>query len=965
MSLLGLLASSSSAIGADHLPSQSSNLSDISDRLARGFDQTGTGYIARQPNRFSAEFSNSGAVKLRANADGIAIRTVAFGSGASRVTTGAPQVSRGVDNSGWPRLNLTRPNFREWYVNERSGLHHWMQVQSKPGIGQNLWVKLAVNGATGLEQIDEQTVEFKTSTAKFSYAGLLVWDANGTVLPAHLEAANDAMYVVVDDQNAQYPVTIDPVWTQQAKLIASDGANSDQFGFSVSVSGNLAVIGAPYVNLPGSDFGAAYVYRREGVTWTQEAKLVASDGASGDYLGYSVGISGETVVLGAYGDGGGSAYVFVRSGTSWSQQQKLVGNDTGSSDQFGFAVGISGNTVIVGARNADPGGSNRGAGYVFVRSGSTWTQQAKLTASDGRNSDQLGYSVGISGDRVVMGAYGVDAGATNGGAAYVYERSGSTWMQALKFVAPDAGPNDRLGFSCAMSGDTFITGARFADTGGTDRGAAYVVSKASGSWAMQAKLTASNATNGDNFGFAVGISGDLAVVGAFSSDIGGSNRGAAYSYTRTAGVWGSESLILATDSANGNQFGCSVGIDGESVLVGARLADPGGSNRGAAYAYAVYRTMSISFATQGVTTSKATTGTVTISSASATDTVIDLSSSTPALAVPSTVTVPAGSTSATFPVSAGSVNADTTVTVTGTATAFTSGTGTIIVRIPRVGGVTFDRTQVETGQTAMATILLQAPAPVGGMTVNLSNSMPSALECPATVSVPMGATRASVLVTGKPVPTDFTAKVTATPTFSEKSATILVKHGAVLSAFSFQESSISTFGSTVGMVTLTAPAPVGGVEIALSTSSNRLTVPATVTVPEGATSATFPAESGALSHPSVVVQASSSGVTRTSSVAIVRSAITSVTAPSSVVSGDSAIMTISITGVAPASGTVVTLGTDAPAVASMPASVIIPAGQSSVQVTVNTTLGKRGRVNLYANLQGQGTKSARMEVTEN
>jgi hypothetical protein len=265
----------------------------------------------------------------------------------------------------------------------------------------------------------------------------------------------------------------------------------------------------------------------------------------------------------------------------------------------------------------------------------------------------------------------------------------------------------------------------------------------------------------------------------------------------------------------------------------------------------------------------------------------------------------------------------------------------------------------------MATILLQAPAPVGGMTVNLSNSMPSALECPATVSVPMGATRASVLVTGKSVPTDFTAKVTATPTFSEKSATILVKHGAVLSAFSFQESSISTFGSTVGMVALTAPAPVGGVEIALSASSNRLTVPATVTVPEGATSATFPAESGALSHPSVVVQASNSGVTRTSSVAIVRSAITSVTAPPSVVSGDQAIMTISIAGVAPASGTVVTLGTDAPAVASLPASVIIPAGQSSVQVTVSTTLGKRGRVNLYANLQGQGTKSARMEVTEN
>jgi hypothetical protein len=113
----------------------------------------------------------------------------------------------------------------------------------------------------------------------------------------------------------------------------------------------------------------------------------------------------------------------------------------------------------------------------------------------------------------------------------VYERSGSIWTQVLKFVAPDAGINDRLGFSSSISGDTFITGARFADAGGTDRGAAYVVSKATGSWVMQAKLTASSATNGDNFGFAVSISGDLALVGAYSSDIGGSNRGAAYSYT--------------------------------------------------------------------------------------------------------------------------------------------------------------------------------------------------------------------------------------------------------------------------------------------------------------------------------------------------------------------------------------------------------------------------------------------------
>lgn len=962
---LSLFATACIASGQAVRPTQTGSLSEISDRLARGFEPSGAGFVARQPDRFSAEISTTGALKLTANAASLAIRTVAYGSGANRVATSAPQLGRGVDDAGWPRLNLARPNFNEWFVNERAGMHHWMQVQSKPGIGQNLWVKLAVSGATGLQQIDEETVELKTATATFSYAGLSVWDANGTILPAHIETANDAMYVVVDDQNAQYPVTIDPVWTQQTKLIASDGANSDQFGFSVSVSGDLAVIGAPYANLTGSDLGAAYVFRRSGASWTQEAKLSASDGANGDYFGYSVGISGSTVVVGAYGDAGGSAYVFVRNGTSWSQQQKLVGSGLGSSDQFGSAVAISGNSIVVGARNADPGGSNRGAGFVFVRNGSTWTQEARLLASDGRNSDQLGYSVGISGDRVVLGAYGADAGASNGGAAYVYERSGSTWTQALKFVAPDAGINDRLGFSSSISGDTFITGARFADAGGTDRGAAYVVSKATGSWVMQAKLTASSATNGDNFGFAVSISGDLALVGAYSSDIGGSNRGAAYSYTRTAGTWGAESLILGADNANGNQFGCSVSVDGETALVGARLADPGGSNRGAAYTFAVYRTMAISFANQGVTTGKVATGTVTISSASATDTVISLTSSTPALTLPSTVTVPAGSTSATFIATAGSVNSDTTATITGSATAFTSGTGSIVVRIPRVGAISFDRAQVETGQTALATIALQSPAPAGGITVNLDNSIPAALACPATVSVPAGATRVSVTVTGQLVPADMTAKVTATPTFSEKSATILVKHGAVLSTLTLQDASISTFGSTIGSLSLTAPAPAGGVSIALSANSNRLTLPATVTVPEGETSVTFVVESGALPHPSIVIQASGSGVTRTASVAIIRSSIATVTAPETVVAGNSVVMTVTLSGVAPASGVTVMLNSDAQSVVTMPASVVIPAGESSALVTVSTNAGKRGRINLYACLRGQGTKSARVEVTEN
>jgi hypothetical protein len=203
---------------------------------------------------------------------------------------------------------------------------------------------------------------------------------------------------------------------QKAKLTAPDAAVGDYFGDSVAVSGSTAVIGAEYKD---SGKGAAYVFVRSGMVWSEQAELKAADGVAGDLFGYSVAASGSTAVVGAVGRNGsiGAAYVFVRSGTTWSQQATLTASDGASGDSFANSVAVSGSTVVVGASNKN---FSTGAAYAFVRSGTTWSQQAELTASDGGAFDGFGYSVAVSASNAVVGAYGHNSSA---GAAYVFVRS--------------------------------------------------------------------------------------------------------------------------------------------------------------------------------------------------------------------------------------------------------------------------------------------------------------------------------------------------------------------------------------------------------------------------------------------------------------------------------------------------------------------------------------------------------------
>ena len=300
---------------------------------------------------------------------------------------------------------------------------------------------------------------------------------------------------------------------------------------------------------------------------TEEEKLIAIlDGTSGDLFGWSVSVYDDTAVIGAADDDGkGSAYVFIRSGGTWAQQAKLTPSDSTAVDSFGDSVSVYGDTAVIGAGDSD---SYKGSAYVFIRSGGTWTQQAKLTASDGFG--RFGDSVSVYGDTAVIGA---PYDNSDKGSAYVFTRSGGTWTQQANLTASDGVAYDVFGDSVSVYGDTTVIGA-YSDDG--QKGSAYVFNRSGGIWMQQDKLTTSDGTAGDSFGRSVSVYGDTAVIGAPIDD---GYKGSAYVFSLSIGQPPEADIrfdptlkdIKVYNSETGNEAGYIVlhtkkGNDGKEML---------------------------------------------------------------------------------------------------------------------------------------------------------------------------------------------------------------------------------------------------------------------------------------------------------------------------------------------------------------------------------------------------------------
>ncbi|CAK8712594.1 hypothetical protein GMJAKD_01855 [Candidatus Electrothrix aarhusensis] len=389
----------------------------------------------------------------------------------------------------------------------------------------------------------------------------------------------------------------------EQKKHASSIQNYAEFGYSVDIDGDTAVVGAPAEDIDDGwsfdivDAGAAYVLKRQANgTWIEQAKLTTPNIMAQFYVGDDVAISGDTIVVGApgrtYGGIGGIGnpneyvgfYVFARSGTAWNYVAKLLPTDPFAHVNFGNIVDIDGGTIVGGAPLED----SKGTVYVFAsQANGSWTQQTKLTASDAQEDDYFGCSVAIDGNIAVVGAYGEDGGAgnpvTDSGTVYVFERSGVNWQQVAKLRASDAQSYDWFGAQVAIDGNTIVVGAYYESGGSGDpvdsAGAAYIFTRTGGSWQQTAKLMASDAQAWDNFGRSIAIDGEKVFIGSYYED-GGSGSplpeaGAVYAFTGSGSSWSQITKITASDAQADDYFGHSIAVSDDYTIIGSPYEDGG------------------------------------------------------------------------------------------------------------------------------------------------------------------------------------------------------------------------------------------------------------------------------------------------------------------------------------------------------------------------------------------------------
>lgn len=328
----------------------------------------------------------------------------------------------------------------------------------------------------------------------------------------------------------------DSTWELVEKVTASDGEGHDYFGSEVDLDGDVMIVGAYGDDDVAGDAGAAYIYRWNGSTWDEEAKLTASDGLANDYFGYSVAISGNVAIVGAMfdddlGAASGSVYVYRYNGSSWDEEAKLNASDGEAHDRFGDAIAIHDDVILVGAYNQLADGD--GAAYIYRYNGSTWDEEAILTASDEEAAEDFGFSVALADGVAVIGDYKHDGSTTNSGAAYVFRYNGSTWDEEafLTPLADDELENDIFATSVAIEDNTIVVSYSADDDTATDSGAAYVYKWDGSAWNFYAKLWGSDSIESDGFGKSIAIANNTVFAGSYRITVDGAgNAGAAYIY---------------------------------------------------------------------------------------------------------------------------------------------------------------------------------------------------------------------------------------------------------------------------------------------------------------------------------------------------------------------------------------------------------------------------------------------------
>lgn len=370
---------------------------------------------------------------------------------------------------------------------------------------------------------------------------------------------------------------------QTSKTVPNDLVADAAFGRSMSVDGDTVFIGCP-----NDGSGSVYVYKRVSGALQFVQKLKPNDGAPGDSFGVSISIDGTTAIIGSCCDGdlgiaSGSSYFFQNAGGVWSQIQKVTASDGKAADLFGSSVALQGDTAVVGAYLHDSIGNDAGATYVFVRSGQTWVQSQKLTASDLEIGDRFGQKVLLKNGTLVIASTQDDDFGPTSGSAYIFAKAGGSWIQKQKLTPPDLGQMSYPNFGQKMSitSDTLMISA-FDGTNGSGR--VYVFNDSQGSWVQTQRIDAPEWQPNAGFPASISISGDTAVIGYGGSD-NGAQSGAAFVYRRVGSLWSKTQKLLPSDGDSLDAFGAEIAVDGNHAVIGAPGDEHGTTGGGSAYSF--------------------------------------------------------------------------------------------------------------------------------------------------------------------------------------------------------------------------------------------------------------------------------------------------------------------------------------------------------------------------------------------
>ncbi|MDH5516090.1 MAG: FG-GAP repeat protein, partial [Gammaproteobacteria bacterium] len=601
-------------------------------------------YSARHPEKgLDYRFSNDG-IRINAlQAVPIQLHVKAYGFGGA-IQPVSPTTAPVVSGA---RIDYQYDDLSEWFINSPLGLEHGFTLQAPPA-GQDdsghMVIELGYNGDLSMRLMpDKRGVQFFDGNGLpvYRYSHLAAWDANGRALKSQITLADSGLSIQVDVQDAEFPVTVDPLFETESRLVASNGSSENRFGFSVAVDGEWMAIGAIYAEDGAvNSAGAVYMFRRTSGQWTQflpafDDGILHGNSSASAFFGHDVALQYNSVsgspmlVVGAIGESlnAGAAYVYefgqfcfeIDTGNydCWDQKARLTGSGAGGADRFGKSVAIDSGTIVIGAYSDEgpsPAGSNTGAVYVykcetllFDGDGycAAWSEQIQLY----QPSQYFGWDVAIDDDLIAIGAHSDDAAGSNAGAVFAYRKTQTgdsgfpfftpiyEWLLEQKITAgTQAG--DGLGYSVAVAGDELVAGAYQASNGTANSGVARVYSY-SGSWNLDATLLPLQSDNItpdgadlDGFGRSVDFirgsypgQDDYIMVGAPANDDAGSNSGSAYLYQRDASNWVQVRKFTANDATASASYGSAVALDATTLCIGAAVDDGQANNAGAAYAY--------------------------------------------------------------------------------------------------------------------------------------------------------------------------------------------------------------------------------------------------------------------------------------------------------------------------------------------------------------------------------------------